>query len=159
MQRRGNPILMTKKNDWTLTFSHSKLIITHRRLLFTVSRLQIAVYKLQITGCILLFAPAFWCGFECETQSGIESGTESGTQHEIEWLPRYKPADCSLQFIYRSKNVNFNSWKLCKLGNKNCIWNKIWIWIWNPIWNWIWNGILKLEMNSYRNLIWNWTWN
>ena len=42
MQRRGYPILMTKKNDWTLTFSHRKLKITHRRL-------QIAVYCFQIT--------------------------------------------------------------------------------------------------------------
>ena len=40
---------MTKKNDWTLTFSCSKLKITHNRL-------QIAVYCFQITDCSLHIA-------------------------------------------------------------------------------------------------------
>ena len=40
---------MTKKNDWTLTFSHSKLKITYRRL-------QIAVNCFQITDCSLHIA-------------------------------------------------------------------------------------------------------
>ena len=46
---RGYPILITKKNDWTLTFSHSKLKITYRRL-------QIAVNCFQITDCSLHIA-------------------------------------------------------------------------------------------------------
>ena len=79
---------MAKKNNRTLTFSHSKLEITNRRLQIAVSCFQITDYSLHsyilhITGCILQIAPASWFRFECETQSGIESETESGTQSEI----------------------------------------------------------------------------
>ena len=67
-----------------------------------------------------------WYEFESETQSGIEIETESGTQYELEWLPKYKSADwslqigvsvcrlefaeCSLQFICCSYDVKFNSY-------------------------------------------------
>ena len=43
---------MAKKNDWTLTFSHSKLKITNRRLQIAVYCLLFPDYRLQLTYCI-----------------------------------------------------------------------------------------------------------
>ena len=47
---------MTKKNEFTLTFSHSELKMTHRILQIAVYSFKITVYKSHITGFILQFA-------------------------------------------------------------------------------------------------------
>ena len=60
MQRGGYPILMTKKNDLTLIFSHSKLKkdIADCYLLFTDCSLHMTDYKFYISVCKMQFATA-----------------------------------------------------------------------------------------------------
>ena len=56
--------------------------------------------------------------FESETQSGVKSETESGTQYKIEWLPRYKSADCSCCLQIAVQRMQFAD---CSLQIAVCI--------------------------------------
>ena len=62
MQRKGYPILMTKKNDRTLTFSHSKL---KTRLISIVSKpIKIVVVVVVIVVVVFVLNIVFNIGVQ-----------------------------------------------------------------------------------------------